>query len=349
MKPASLTTTLFAVVLSVAVTPARAQANPPLTTRPWQEAVISVSDLDRTAAFFIKVGGYAVRWRGTVPRSSLTHWGLPGDTRAQALLLAPESAQDGFLRLIQFEGPELAAVPTRPGARPWDTGCHFSIMLRGKDLDSRYREAVALGWWTESEVISLTFGGSELKNVIFKGPDGINIAVYERLSPPLPDFWPPFERFSQPFNTMHIVRDRDTTLEFFTDVLGFGVYYKGKPSTASEPTYSNFSIPTQWTTRLRSLAGIVHPAPGEVGRMEFIEFMDLVGEDYAERCLPPNLGIMSIRYPVEDAAAARDSIVQRGWPIVFDLANTSITPYGPVNTFAIQTPDGAMIEFFATQ
>jgi len=175
------------------------------------------------------------------------------------------------------------------------------------------------------------------------------VAVYERLSPPLPDFWPPFERFTQPFNTMQTVRDRNATLAFFTDVLGFGVFYKGKPSTASEHTYSNFSIPTQWTMTLRSLAGIVHPTPGEVGRMEFIEFMDLVGEDYADRCLPPNLGIISVRYPVADAAAAQRIIEERGWPIAYELASTTITPYGPVSTFALQSPDGAMVEFFSTE
>ena len=304
-----------------------------------------MSDLDRTAVFFLEVGGYEVRWSGTVPRSSLNHWGLPEEARAQALLLAAPNSSDGFIRLLQFEG--VAAQPTRPGARPWDTGCHFSLMLRGKDLDTRYREAIALGWWTESEIISLSFRTSQLKNVVFKGPDGINVAVYERLSPPLAEFWPDFPRLSQPFNTMHMVRDRDATLAFYTDVLGFGVYFAGEPATASEPTYSNFSIPTQLTTQLRSQAGIVEPFRGEVGRMEFIEFMDLPGRDYADRCLPPNLGIVSIRYPVDDAVAARQLIAAREWPILLEPANTSITPYGPVMTFGIQTPDGAMIEFFS--
>ncbi len=347
MHTRNLALVLLAAWLTSAL-PAHAQDEPtPITDRPWQEAVISVSDLDRTAAFFIQVGGYTVRWQGTVPRTSLTHWGLPETARARALVLAAGDSAVGFVRLVQFEGVD--TVPTRPGARPWDTGCHFSLMLRGRDLDARYKEAISLGWWTESEVISLTFGESRLKNVIFKGPDGINVAVYERLSPPLAEFWPDFPRLSQPFNTMHMVRDRDATLSFYTDVLGFGIYHKGEPATAAEPTYSNFSIPTEWTTQGRNLAGIVEPFRGEVGRMEFIEFMDLAGEDYSDRCLPPNLGILSIRYPVEDAAAARDLIAARGWPITFELASTSITPYGPVSTFAVQTPDGAMIEFYSAE
>jgi catechol 2,3-dioxygenase-like lactoylglutathione lyase family enzyme len=327
------------------MTAAPAQTITPITTQPWAEAVISVSDLGRTAAFFTEVGGYEVRWRGIVPRANLKHWGLPEAVRAEAVLLAAEGAESGFVRLIRFD--DANGVPTRPGARPWDTGCHFSLMLRGRDLERRYQEAIALGWWSESDLISLEFGGSKLKNVIFKGPDGVNIAVYERLSPPLAAFWRDFQRLSQPFNAMQTVRDRDRTLAFFTEVLGFDVYYKGEPSTASEPTYSNFSIPTDLTTRLPTLAGIVEPIRGEVGRMEFIQFMDLAGEDYANRCLPPNLGIISIRYPVADAAAASGIIRARNWPVLFDVASLSMTPYGPVTSFAIQAPDGAMIEFFS--
>jgi catechol 2,3-dioxygenase-like lactoylglutathione lyase family enzyme len=339
-----LTGTATVAGLAAATAP---EAKTAVVSGPWQEAVVSVSDLDRTAAFFIQVGGYTVRWRGTVPRSTLTHWQLPPESRGQALLLAPEGAEDGFVRLVRLEGVE--RVPMRPGARPWDTGCYFSLMLRGKDLDARYREAIDLGWWTESEIVGLSFGTSKLKNVIFKGPDGVNVAVYERLSPPLADFWPPFERFTQAFNTMQTVRYRDATHRFFTEVLGFGTFYKGKPFVASEPTYSNFSVPTELTTTHWSRAGIVHPTPGEVGRMEFIEFTDLGGEDYSDRCLPPNLGILSVRYPVADAGAARDTIAERGWPILYEPSASSIAPYGKVKVLAVQSPDGAMVELFSRE
>jgi hypothetical protein len=343
---------LAAVVLGsaaavVGLAAAEQETKAAVVSGPWQEAVVSVSNLERTAAFFVQVGGYTERWRGAVPRSTLAHWGLPQASSGQALLLSPEGAEDGFVRLVQIEGVEQA--PMRPGARPWDTGCYFSLMLRGKDLDTRYGEAIALGWWTESEVVPLSFGTSKLSNVIFKGPDGVNIAVYERLSPPLADFWPPFERFTQAFNTMQTVRDRDATHDFFTEVLGFGTFYKGKPFVASEPTYSNFSVPTELTTTHRSRAGIVHPSPGEVGRMEFIEFMDLAGRDYSDRCLPPNLGVLSVRYPVADAFVARETVVERGWPILYEPAITTFAPYGKVKVLAIQSPDGAMIELFSLE
>ena len=323
----------------------QAETPAPIPTGPWQEAVISVSNLDRTAAFFIEVGGYEVRWQGPVHRSNLDHWRLSAEVTAQAMVLAPPWADDGLVRLVQFSGAE--QVPMRPGARPWDTGCYFSLMVRGKNLDQRYQQAVRLGWWTESEVIAVDFSTSKLKTVVFKGPDGINVAVYERLSPPLDPYWPEFERFTQPFNNMQTVRDRDATFDFFEQVLGLSTFYKGEPSVADEPTYSNFSIPTQLTTTNRQLAGIMYPQPGEVGRMEFIQFMDLKGRDYSDRCLPPNLGILSIRYPVADATQAARQVEARGGTILFTPEAIDVAPYGEQTSFAIQSPDGAIIELFS--
>ena len=333
--------TLFASALA---TGCFAQAPTTIPSGPWREAVVSVSDLDRTAAFFTEVGGYEVRWRGAVHPSRLRQWRLPGDARADALLLAPPWANDGHVRLIRFHNVD--QQPTRPGARPWDTGCYFSLMVRGKDLDERYREAVRLGWWTESEIIAVDFGTSKLKTVIFKGPDGVNIAVYERLSPALDPYWPEFDRLTQPFNNMQTVRDRDATYDFFERVLGLQTFYKGEPSVAAEPTYSNFSVPTAQTTTSRQLAGIMFPTPSEVGRMEFIEFMDLEGRDYSDRCLPPNLGILAIRYPVNDAKRAANLVGDRGAAILFSPEDVNVPPYGVETNFAIRSPDGAIIELF---
>ncbi len=335
---------VFSITFALTALSPAATWSASIVSGPWLEAVISVSDLDRTAAFFLQVGGYQVRWRGTVDRSVLDYWQLPSEASAEAMVLAPEWAKTGLVRLVRFEG--VPQVPTRPGARPWDTGCYLSLMLRGKDLNARYMEVVRLGWWTESDIVSFRFGTSQLKNVVFKGPDGIGVAVYERLAPPLSDFWPDFQRLSQPFNSMQTVRDRDATHDFFDQVLGFQSWYKGKPSTADQPTYSNFSVPTHLTTSVRVRAGIQHPEPGEVGRMEFIEFMDLPGRDYSDRCLPPNLGILSIRYPVDDIGEARKRIEQAGAAMTYPPREILVAPHGSMTSLAIQSPDGGMVELF---
>ena len=316
----------------------------PVTTTPWREVVVSVTDLDRSAEFFVDIGGYAVRWRGPVAASELRAWGLPPGATGSALLLGPEGQDTGQVRLVRFDnaGPR---QPTRPGSRTWDTGCYFSLMVRMKDMAAIYDDAIAMGWWTETPMTYLEFGASRLNVMIFRGPDGLQIQGYERLSPPLPEAIPPFERMTRPFNIMQMVRDRDVAYDFFTSVLGFATFYNGDPYVADEPEWTPLGIPRNLTTSVRYRAGIVFPVPGEFGRMEMIEIMDLEGRDYASRCVAPNLGTLAVRFDVDDADAVAATISERGWALDVSPRTVWLPPYGEQRLFSVKTPDGANIQF----
>ncbi|MEM8981856.1 MAG: hypothetical protein AAGC71_02425 [Pseudomonadota bacterium] len=335
---------LFFAALGSAHTNA-ANEPPPLTETAWKEAVVSVTDLDRTAEFFIELGGYKPQWRGVMSRTELAAWGLSTEASGEALLLSQPGVDGPFIRLVRFDDAG-DKVPTRPGARAWDTGCYFSLMVRAKGLESLYDDAIALGWWTETPISYLKFGDSELNVVVFRGPDGVQVQAYERLSLPIPAEFPAFERLSVPFNIMQMVRDRDAAYALFNDILGFSTFYLGKPFVASEPTPMPLGIPINLTTSARYQAGIVYPQPGEIGRMEMIEMMDLDGHDYADRCRAPNLGILAVRFPVEDAEQTAQAIVERGGSVSINPAAVRIEPYGDVVLTGLQTPDGANIQFF---
>ncbi len=315
-----------------------------VTQAVWQEAVISVTNLDRSAKFFIDIGGYEIKWRGPLSANNISQWGLPDQASGEALLLGPSTYRDSFVRLVRFDAAG-KRIPMRPGSRAWDTGCYFSLMVRMKDISSIYDDAIKMGWWTETPIVDLEFGISKLKVTIFRGPDGVQVQGYERLSPPLPETIPDFKRFAGPFNVMQIVKDRDKSYEFFTQVLGFETFYKGKPYTAKTPTHTPLGIPINLTTSVPYQAGIVYPRAGEFGRMEMIEMMGLVGRDYSHQCHAPNLGILSVRYPVESAEQAKILIQDRGWQITNDIQILSLPPYGNVKTFSVTTPDGSIIEF----
>ncbi|MEM1089413.1 MAG: hypothetical protein AAGI67_03435 [Pseudomonadota bacterium] len=329
-----------------AVTPTRAQSVDSITDSPWREAVVSVTDLDRSAAFFTQIGGYEAVHRGNVERSELDAWGLPPSAAGESLLLTHAGNDSGMVRLVRFEnaGPR---VPMRPGARTWDSGCYFSLMIRMKDIDRVYQDAIGLGWWTETPITDLTFGKSKLRVVIYRGPDGVQVQGYERLEPPLPEAIGPFDRLTRPFNMMQMVRDRDAAYQFFTEVLGFDTFYNGKPYVAPEPQATPLGIPINLTTSVRYRAGIVYPKAGEFGRMEMIEVMDLDGNDYADRCLAPNLGILAVRFEVNDAERAAAAITERGWPLFGEPAPVAIAPYGLLDLFTVRTPDGALVQFFS--
>ncbi len=317
----------------------------PITTDQWQEAVVSVTDLDRSAQFFVEIGDYEERYRGPVSASEIAAWGLPATASGEALLLARPGSKNGYVRLIRFDNAG-RREPTRPGARAWDTGCYFSLMIRMKGMASIYDDAIAMGWWTETPMTYLEFGTSKLNVMVFRGPDGVQVQGYERLEPPLPDAIPPFERLTRPFNIMQMVRDRDAAYDFFANVLGFATFYKGKPYVSPEPVYMPLGIPKNLTTSVRYRAGILYPTPAEFGRMEMIEIMDLDGRDHADRCNAPNLGILAVRFPVNDVDTAANTLLERGVELESRMTTVSIAPYGELDVISVKTPDGANIQFY---
>ncbi|TGY90196.1 hypothetical protein E5163_03460 [Marinicauda algicola] len=319
----------------------------PVTREPWVMATASVTDLDRTARFFLEIGGYREIGRGPLDPAEIAAYALPDGASGEALLLAPGESDLGLVRLIRFEDAG-ERLPMRPGARAWDTGCYWAVMVRAHDLDTRYREAVELGWWTETPVADLVFGQSVLKVVVFRGPDGLQVQAYERLSPPLPEAFTPFERLSRPFNMMQMTRDREAARAFIKGVLGFSPFWYGPPHTDSQPTLMPLGIPRNLTTEIPYLAGIFQPAPGEYGRLEVIEIDGLEGADYAGRCDAPNLGWLSVTYPVESAAAAIDELSARGAALAIAPYDTARAGIGEARIFAVRSPDGALVEFAET-
>ena len=271
----------------------------PITELPWQEAVISVTDLEKTAEFFKKIGGFKELYRGQSSKSSIKHYGLTADASAEELLLSAKGSDVGFIRLIRFDNTD-TKKPMRPGSRAWDTGCYFSLMVRMKGLREIYDEAIEMGWWTETPVAEIKFGESRLDVVIFKGPDGLQIQGYDRLEPPLPESFPEFDRISQPFNIMQMIKNRENSRKFFVDLLGFDTFFYGVPFTAKEEAVTPLGIPLNLTTKTQYRTAIYYPIAGELGRVEMIEFMDIKGLDHSEKCHAPNLGLLSIKYTIED-------------------------------------------------
>ena len=316
-----------------------------VTERPWQEVVISVSNLERASDFFIKIGKYVVLHEGEVSKEALKYYGLSNDFKAYEMLIKERDSSHGFIRLINFTS-KYKKMPMRPGARAWDTGCFFSVMLRMKGMDQIYKDAINLGWWTETPIINYSAFGSNLKIIIFKGPDGIQVSGYERLSPPLPVEFDGLEVFSQPFNIMQTVKDAEVTKRFYMDTLGFKLWYDGKPFVGKQKALHPLGIPFSLTNSTRYKAKILFPMKGEFGRVEMVEFMDLEGLDYSKSCDAPNLGLLSIKFPVKDIIRARKTILNRTPDLNLDIKSINIVPYGDIQIISLKTPDGANIEFY---
>ncbi|WFL76363.1 VOC family protein [Altererythrobacter arenosus] len=333
---------LFAAAGFILAAPAAAQEAASHGVEAWTEAVVSVADFEPATRLFRHAGGWRLVVSGEIAREELSYWALDGDASGTFERWCPPQVQTGCIRFIRFEGVE--QEPIRPAARAWDTGGIYSIMVRSDNVPALYRQALDLGWWAESPPIRFQFGGSDLRNVVLQGPHGINLAVYERISPEFTGFQ--VGRISQGFNAMRMVRSRHTARDFYRDQLGFGVLFDGNNEPA-EPAFSNFGIPYNYTPQIKRAAAALYPQAGETGRVEVMQIEGFTGHDHSARANPPNLGILSLRYPVESFAAYRTMIEQNGVTIAFAGESVTIAGLGEVDIFAVRDPDGNLTEFYS--
>lgn len=313
---------------------------------PWSEVIVSVRDPDASAAWLIEDGGWQETERGAIARSELSYWGLPDEASGRFLKICAPDSDSGCIRYVVIEGAGKQR-PIRLAARPWDTGGIFSIMLRSEDVQSMFDAAIARGWWAESPPYAFSFGSSDLVNVVIRGPHGVNYALYERRSPPFTGF--ALGRLSQAFNTMRMVEDQPASLEWYRK-LGLQTLFDA-PFTDPEPRANNFSVPANLAAQLVRRAAVVQPVlPGETGRMELMQFEGFDGRDFGNEARLPNLGIISVRYPVRDHAAYRTMIERQGIDIVRSADSVEIAALRGAergaDIFAVRDPDGNLTEFY---
>ncbi|MEP5938408.1 MAG: VOC family protein [Erythrobacter sp.] len=311
---------------------------------PWTEAVVSVSDLEESSAWLVEDGGWRVTIEGPVDRAELDYWELPKSVTAQFRKVCAAKANTGCIRFVRFDGAdEQRAI--RLAARPWDTGGIFSIMLRSEDTQAMFDAAVSRGWWAESEPYRFSFGGSDLVNVVVRGPHGVNYALYEREAPPFTAF--PIGNLSQAFNSMRMVKDQPSSLAWYRDLLGMDVLFDA-PFTDPEARSNNFSVPANLATQLIRRAAVAQPEiPGETGRIEVMQFEGFDGRDFSAHASPPNLGIISVRYPVRQFDEYRRHLASLNVSAAYTASDVPVAGIGTTDLVAVRDPDGNLTEFYS--
>lgn len=333
-----------AIVMALAPLPSRAASDWPLEMDVgWQEAVLSVSDLNAWETQLEDIAGWSALLKGEVDRRQLVQWGLPEHVTAEFIVMQNPGETQGLVRLVKFLGAK--QVQIRSSAQAWDTGGFLSLLIRSRGVDQNFADARRYQWTGYNDPVTLHLGPERrLRNAVFRGPDGINFGVYERVVPGL-DGWPNITKMSRPFNAMQIVKDRDATVAFYQDVLGYESAMLGN-SPASSVESNNFGLPANLVTSTALKSAIMHPVGGETGRVEFVEWDGLEGRDLSDRAVAPNLGILTLRFPVSSAAVSAEEIEKRGGTLRTQPGVVSLPPYGEVSLFSVTTPDGIFLEFF---
>jgi catechol 2,3-dioxygenase-like lactoylglutathione lyase family enzyme len=245
---------------------------------------------------------------------------------------------------VAFARPE--AVQIRSAAQPWDTGGLLSLMTRSNATDAVYRAAQRLGWsaYNDPVVLELRDAGVTLTNVILRGPDGVNVSVYERVAPRMPDE-ADLRRLRRPFNAMQSVRDIARARDFYQRVLGFELVNGGDfVNERREP--NNFGMPADVVARHPIPFAIFGPRRDGPTQVELVELRGVQGRDLSARGVPPNLGLLALRFPVNRLAEVERRLAATGWPLERAATEAMLAPYGRVRLLAVRSPDGAWLEFF---
>ena len=312
------------------------------TGRGWQEAVISVRAFAPTRDFMVETAGYEVIETGALDSAWLSAWGLPEAASGAYELLASPGKRVGWVRLVRFDGVEQTLI--RPGAQVWDQGGLFSLMVRAQDAEDVMDAAHARGWSVFNQPQVFDFGGLIIKNVVVRLPDGVNLAVYSRVDPPI-EGWTDLAGFSYPFNTMAMVHDIEAERRFFEQGLDFAPFWAGDYIDPEEVD-TNFGLPDNLSDEIPRRTAILQQRPGKDGRIELMQFVGLSGRDFSDRARPPNLGLLAVRLPVDDLDLTLDRLAGLGFEPAAGPARSMRAPYGDLRWAAVRSPSGVIVELF---
>jgi predicted enzyme related to lactoylglutathione lyase len=316
-----------------------------ISTSGIREVVFSTFDISRIAKPFVEAAGFKLTALPDAPKEQFTQWHVPAAcTRIeQALLTAPDSPNGrGALRLVKFHGATQKVM--RSSQRSWDTGGIFDIDVYSTDVEAIYRKLQRHGWTGLGDPVEYTEAAFHVRQVVAVGPDGLMVAIIERLSPPV-EGQPKSQPMSPIFNSTQLVASLDKAMAFYTKTLGFETRLTFDITNQAEPGVDVLGLPLpQATTAIRKL-GMVKSAGG-TGAVELIENATMRGRDFAKDCVAPNVGILCLRIPVPNAAKYAAEITARGGVLYSEPKKIEIAPYGTATIFAVRSPEGAIIEFF---
>lgn len=310
-----------------------------------QEAVMSVFDIERIARTMVDVGGYRLIALPDAASAQFAAWKVPPGCQhiEQALLVPPRGDRPmGCLRLVRFHG--VAQRVMRSSQRTWDTGGIFDIDVFTSDVDAVYRGLQRCGWTAFGEPVEYSEVEFHVRQVVAVGPDGLVLAIIQRYHPPVPGL-DHATAMTPVFNSTQMVRDFDRCAQFYEHTLGWQKTHDFVVDAAIEPGADVLGLPLPQAQSARRRVGLFRPLDASEGSIELIENATMTGRHFAAHCAAPNVGLLSLRFVVEDVVRYADEIASRGGELYSEPFEFELAPYGGVWCFAVRSPEGAIIEF----
>ena len=306
----------------------------------WREVVVTVASIEAHQRFFEEVGAWESRTPMADASDQMAFWGVP-DVAAKEIVIANKGTETGMIRLVEVAGshPQI-----RSNSQLWDTGGILDINIRVTDMETKFSELQRRGWQAAGDPVRFTFGPFEVTEWITRGPDGLTFALIERHKPTL-EGWPHLKDFSRAFNATQVVDDLEASLSFYKDVLGFKEYLSH--SGASSGDGSNvLGLPKNLAREIVRDVWIGHPQGINEGSVELLAFQGVEGRDFSGQAVPPNLGMLALRFPVKGMDAFIRHLEQHDIPLSGGPVSLDLQPYGEVRIIGVKAPNGSLLEFF---
>lgn len=345
IQPYFLFQTLFKFLILLGLfTYSIAHAEEQLISEGFEEVVLITADNSQWHRFFTHHAGWQKIDEGISDENWMTYWGLDNYHASYELYQNPGSNK-GRVRVLKFTKSDGYIAPTiRSHSQSWDTGGIFDFNLRIKDLEHTKKYLTLDGWKAPTDPIEFRFGKFHVKEWLPIGPDGVQLALIERIDPPL-EGWPYLKKMSRSFNATMIVDDLSAAEKFWRDMLGFKsyLYHKGA---SPEPGKNVLGLPHNLATTIQREVHILHPTGKNDGSIELLKFHGATGYDFSTESKLPNRGISSLRFPAKNIS----KLIARAH--TFGIKPYMIGKKLPfmdnqsADFVAFEAPGGAIIEFF---
>lgn len=349
---------VFGIVAAAVLWAASAQAActvddiPSAGVTGFQEAVISVADLNAALATWRDVGEYEVLCQGKANAGQLEFLGLPKTVDADEAVLRKKGMTRGFLRLVKFNSVKQMQI--RSSGMSWDTGGIFDLYMYVDDVAAIFEQLRGRGWQAFTDPVQYTLGPFTITEVMIRGPNGEVLCLMQRDAPAynkaefgLVDG--SGKGIGWPFNAALVHREMGPGEKLFAEILGWKMHLGGD-SKSQPPGENPLGIPLNLAqTTTRKFAAYAPHETDRNGSIQVLANIGLDGRDFSDRAEAPNLGHLALRVPVENLDRFEKNFVAKGGTITTPARAIELPPYGKVRILGVKAPNGARIEFFAQE
>jgi catechol 2,3-dioxygenase-like lactoylglutathione lyase family enzyme len=262
----------------------------PLVSPAWSSVTVGVADLDEALSLWRTAFGLEVRFGREGADEDLSRlWNLPTDAIQRQALIAAPGVATGMIHLVEFTHP---GPVIREGAQAFDV-VPKNLDIYVQDMPSRVDALRKAGYRFRNEHYSEVTApdGTQFREIHLPSHDGINVVLLEILGLTMP-FNP--VGFSGVGPLITIVNDAASERAFFQDIIGLSMLSE---NLLDGPEIEKMvGLPKGAALDVSIWGDAVAP----FGQVEIIDYRGTQGKNLYPLTVPPNRGILQLKYQVAD-------------------------------------------------